>query len=489
MNISDRVSAEILNFKSSLTGATQRTAASKFSDSVSVKDFGAVGDGVADDTLAIQAAIDASFHVTFPSGTYLISTIDLVANKRLSGSGHGSTTITSSAAIAVEFQNSTSGASAGVIIEGINFEAVNEASTTAIGPSVAANYLAYATIRDCHFSGRLEYGIKANLLNARIDSCTFGKYGTATTRMLTAIHLEGLASAESNANIISQCYISNVSDVGIYISTGWCNQISNTTIEAVGKEAIWINGGIQNTISGVYVERCYDGHTPAGNESMIRTSNNATTGDSIFSLLIEGSLFQSSAGIVGGYFIRSDGGVVANVESCAFGGLSASAISLSTNNTKILFGSTNYYPGGFTGFTLPKVVRDSDVGTQAFAEEVDASITGDVYVKTIKHSDGDNIAGGASVLGLLANRAASSAYNLIRARVDVDGTPTTVFNVAGNGTLDTGDTGDIICAGTWDGGHVVLGAYHLWVDATGDLRIKSGDPSSATDGTIVGTQS
>lgn len=31
--------------------------------------------------------------------------------------------------------------------------------------------------------------------------------------------------------------------------------------------------------------------------------------------------------------------------------------------------------------------------------------------------------------------------------------------------------------------------YYIWVDNTGDLRIKSGAPSSDTDGTIVGTQS
>lgn len=38
--------------------------------------------------------------------------------------------------------------------------------------------------------------------------------------------------------------------------------------------------------------------------------------------------------------------------------------------------------------------------------------------------------------------------------------------------------------------HLVLGAYHLWVEvATGKLRIKSGAPSADNDGTVVGTQS
>ena len=43
--------------------------------------------------------------------------------------------------------------------------------------------------------------------------------------------------------------------------------------------------------------------------------------------------------------------------------------------------------------------------------------------------------------------------------------------------------------GAWNGGHLRLEPYHIWVDSTGDLRIKSGAPGSDTDGTVVGTQS
>lgn len=58
------------------TGSTTaRTLANRFADVVNVKDFGAVGDGVADDTSEIQSAIDANpgKAIYFPAGNYKVT--------------------------------------------------------------------------------------------------------------------------------------------------------------------------------------------------------------------------------------------------------------------------------------------------------------------------------------------------------------------------------------------------------------------------------
>ena len=63
----------IITYTPAGTGAVDTTVETKLRESVSVKDFGAVGDGVADDTVAIQAALDTGQRVYIPAGDYLCS--------------------------------------------------------------------------------------------------------------------------------------------------------------------------------------------------------------------------------------------------------------------------------------------------------------------------------------------------------------------------------------------------------------------------------
>lgn len=79
--VTKRAPVNTIGFLQSGAGATLRTAQAKMQDVVSVKDFGAVGDGVTNDTTAIQAAINAAAGraIYFPSGIYLINAALTVA--------------------------------------------------------------------------------------------------------------------------------------------------------------------------------------------------------------------------------------------------------------------------------------------------------------------------------------------------------------------------------------------------------------------------
>lgn len=81
-----------VGFQQAGTGAIARNMQDKVRESVSVKDFGAVGDGVADDAPAIQAAITSlgsGGRVLFGAGTYKITTTILLGKSNVVLEGNG----------------------------------------------------------------------------------------------------------------------------------------------------------------------------------------------------------------------------------------------------------------------------------------------------------------------------------------------------------------------------------------------------------------
>lgn len=184
-----------LTFTADGADAVQRTVASKLQDSVSVKDFGAAGDGSTDDTTTIQSAINAArtsgAAVYFPPGEYVVAGQLTLYKVALVGPGvfrrdvatyglDGATLYFTGTTLSPLLIDQ----SGGVVIDGLNFFWPNQTTSTtpvaypAMITCVASppNYsMADVTFRNCAVINAYDFlrfpSTAHSMGDVRIESC------------------------------------------------------------------------------------------------------------------------------------------------------------------------------------------------------------------------------------------------------------------------------------------------------------------------------
>lgn len=218
---------------------------------LSVLDYGAVGDGVTDDTTAIQNCINDCFstgkNMLVPAGTYLVTALtmsnDVYANHfSIFGEGRNKTIIrkyaTSSAVVLTIGDSTPAIFQANITIEGITFDGLN--TTTAA--TVRSYDMVRSSFKDCTFyRGAItyeSYGAVANqFYNCMFDAGNIGVKLTWTS---------GVASTP-NETLFSGCQFVNNPSWGLYMEHGALCVLDSCEIEGNGTSGNSSSGGVYVT--------------------------------------------------------------------------------------------------------------------------------------------------------------------------------------------------------------------------------------------------
>lgn len=175
------IQATKLAYQSGGTGASARTVAAKIGDFVSVKDFGAVGDGVANDTNAINNANtyaqSIGSTVFFPAGTYSVTSFPTLTGK-VTWWSMNNATIKGSLAYSQVFPTaattttSLTPASPKLTMEGMSFSALNASWGLTIYAQEQGNFLNTFSLIGCKFYGY--HGLLAqHAMGYTVHGCDF----------------------------------------------------------------------------------------------------------------------------------------------------------------------------------------------------------------------------------------------------------------------------------------------------------------------------
>lgn len=210
------------------TGASITTVQSKLRESVSVKDFGALGDGVTDDSVAFQNAINTGKQVFVPAGTYLVDDLTpLTSNGYLNMFGVQGRS---------ELKGTGTRAQYGIVATGV----------TSNSGLLILDGLTFNNYQYCiHYVEAFTYNHEAYITNCIFKESSIGvglRSDNLQKASITGCHFENITDAEVSGN--GAIMLGNVNttdyDVGEYFVAD--NTFDTVTSTGAECHAIWLSG-------------------------------------------------------------------------------------------------------------------------------------------------------------------------------------------------------------------------------------------------------
>lgn len=372
----DGFSSALITFLQSGTGAVTRTAQAKMRETVSVKDFGAVGDGVTDDTAAIQAAVNyvqafykpetygsnspgpGAAEVLFPFGLYKItSAISVSRSISFRGEGHSEYSI---GARIIQFTNATDHFTVAPIAQGCSVSWDDLTMTANGGGGTGGSCINITrTTATCN--------------SVRIRGCCFG------TPQSLAITIQAGDDVMIYDNLFD---VSATSCIALGTSTA-ANVVSNCSIRGNTFYSIANFGVLAYNVTGLLIEgnRVYpsaanlgtflDGYNtlPYQVKNVVVTGNNFTGVNCLAKVTgISGFVFQGNNGASLG------AGVGASLSCLEFTG-TCSNINISGNVLSGSFDTKNFYNDAGATITACNIGDNTLVNTGGTGQALAAANT------------------------------------------------------------------------------------------------------------------
>jgi Pectate lyase superfamily protein len=291
-----------------LTAASAQTNGIQWQVSpwVSVKTYGAVGDGTTDDTTAIQNAINANCNgsVYFPGATYKYSTLSITCNIRLFGDGMKSSTLstTTTAADAIVVSGSAAQGTLVVVFESLGFTAASQQTAGSIIHLNTTNGNAIRVYRCAFFN----YWNALYLSTAQACVISDDFFWTSTGN--AGIYVDNTINPDMAFGIVTNCWFTALTTYGIRAQRGCSSNIIGDYFINGMSYPLYFDMPASNTTSQIIIEGCHlDGFAVTGISLL--------TAGTLGRIQIVGNYIGSPllSGTVGINDAPASGGAIANV--------------------------------------------------------------------------------------------------------------------------------------------------------------------------------